>query len=65
MPWRRPFFSDFVEDKVGEREFDGEVFTLQDHISELYREGCLLQEEAEGLQRYRRSNVHGVPIRDL
>ncbi|RMD40793.1 hypothetical protein DV735_g4345, partial [Chaetothyriales sp. CBS 134920] len=34
----RPFFSDFVEYKAGERALFGEVFTLEDHIAELYRE---------------------------
>ena len=34
----RPFFSDFVDFKAGERELDGETFTLQDHVSTLYDE---------------------------
>ncbi|RMZ88713.1 hypothetical protein DV736_g4062, partial [Chaetothyriales sp. CBS 134916] len=41
----RPFFSDFVEYKAGERELFGESFTLEDHIAELYREVAYYRRE--------------------
>ncbi|RMZ80840.1 hypothetical protein DV737_g2839, partial [Chaetothyriales sp. CBS 132003] len=41
----RPFFSDFVEYRAGERALFGEAFTLEDHISELYREVAYYRRE--------------------
>ncbi|RMZ81854.1 hypothetical protein DV738_g2098, partial [Chaetothyriales sp. CBS 135597] len=41
----RPFFSDFVEYKAGERALFGEVFTLEDHVIELYREVAYYRRE--------------------